>query len=378
MRLAVRAAVANFHVSQLVSLEYWQTESARRASICERFGQSALGDLPHLPAPAVPGTLANLTEVMVALGMEEEVGTLAETLTTQCSLIPELELHNLYVPFLSILVPKLEILPGTSFLNPQYRNLFSSMIGQYWGRYAEAKPRMHWGLRSREINHSKCPTCIDLDGFLFDHHKQNHAMSNHAKAGKRVHLLQTLQRMNCLSYTEDKTAGKLQIVKRTSDFQMELKQWEVRGFNVRALLRGVNQQHLSGLLGDQYQGLTGMFPPANPPPVTVPPKQQRVGQSFCSSPLRFGHKLSPEKKNRYKSQPWQSAQENQENCPADHKGESSREGMSPTPCERIVLAPMTQNSEILCGTKRKFDGHPEPVRSCPAHPGADVLIVPEV
>lgn len=344
-------------------------ESARRADICARSGQNDSENFPHLPAPVLPGTLANLVEVMIALDLHTELTTLSRALTVQCELIPELELYNLYLPFLSILITKLERISVESYSDPVYQNLFLEVVRQYWRKYAESKPQMHWFLRSREINHNKCPTCLTLDGFLFDGNKQSFSMSNHAKPsayGNRYHVLDALRKLNCLSYTEDKAAGKLHITKRTSDFQMELKQWEVRGFNVRALLRGVNQQLLTELLGAQFQSLTGIFTPINPARVTVPPKQQRAGQAFCSSPLRYGHKLSPEKKPQA-SHSWDSSQDDiQIDCTAGF----SQSGICVPPVGRIPLAPISQNSDPICGTKRKHEGHHESPRNCPTQPGA--------
>ncbi|KAM0819561.1 hypothetical protein AB5N19_05377 [Seiridium cardinale] len=359
----VRANVANFHVSQLVSLHYWQIESARREKLRSQFGPNEVRGLPYLPAPAVIATLLNLVEVMVSFGMEGELKNLSKFLAAQCHLVPEQELYHLYIPFVCALVPRLERLPGICFSDESYQHLFLGIIDTYWQKHAQAKPPMHWGMLSKELAH-KCAVCTATNAFLADRNKQKHTMSNHSKTGMRSHLLDTLRKMRGVSCEEDKAAGKCHLTKLTSDHHMETKEWEVRGFNVRAMLRRVDQNHLMELLGIHYPSMMGKSPQARPAvPATYIAQGTATGSAQNCTDGIACHALDQHQKpspTHDGSQPI--LQTGSEQLPL-------QAAMPNHPCgrsSRSPLAPVSPNHQPITGTKRKFDGVLGPSRSPPA------------
>ncbi|KAH6660050.1 hypothetical protein BKA67DRAFT_38522 [Truncatella angustata] len=371
VRSTAESVARSFRVSQLVSMAYWLHESRKRATLHSKTGQSIVQILPSLPAPAKIATLTNFLTVMVELGMENELMILSDSLITQRQLMPEQELFNLYIPVLRDLFLMLEKLPGTSFTEPKYQKLFVGLIGEYWEKHKNARPQMHWGLKSRETKHG-CRVCLTLDGFLLDKNKNKLTMSNHASTGNKAHLCKMLASLgDCLDYQD--TGKQYHITKRTSDYQMDIKSWESCGSRIQSILRELNQYHLAKLLGRHYQSLVGVPPQACHADSSISIPQNLVTEQpgipgYGSDVNQYAQHSTTQA-----TQPTPSILNGPQNAPpvmfsaprsmyrVSQRAETTCNA-SMVPCcppdsgIRIPMTPNFQNQQPAANTKRKFDG----------------------
>lgn len=186
--------------------------------------------------------------------------------------LPNNEMHGLWIGFLCSIIPQLPA-HGIPYTNPDYQQLFRSILTHYITQYVGKKPIPSTSLVRPRVECS-CGHCALLNNFLVDPTKsvERYGM----KKVIREHLESMLEKhkIDCTHVTERNTNPHTLVVTKT--FKMHdqlLKAWHQRKVYAEGRLQPFHQMfpstpELKLLLGEQYDRIMRMEDTYNDTPTT--------------------------------------------------------------------------------------------------------------
>lgn len=231
--------------------------------------------------------LTNFLSAVISIGTESDglVNLLISRLVADAPRLPDLELENMWLPFLHHLIPIL-VSKNIPLDTACYQQLFSTLLKAYLDTFVRREPKSDRNLARTGVRCS-CVDCARLNEFLTNPalKVQSFAVNQH----RREHLAQNLGASNvdCTHKTLRSGSPHSLVVTKTFRHHKQKRQdWAWRRNMAAEQFQQFDQEHLRKLLGSDYSSIVNMEQTkALRVAVTRQPRQPRAntGQSLNSS-----------------------------------------------------------------------------------------------
>lgn len=231
--------------------------------------------------------LTNFLSTVISIGTESDglVDLLISRLVADAPRLQDLELENMWLPFLRHLIPIL-VSKNIPLDTACYQQLFSTLLKAYLDTYVQREPTSDRTLARTGVRCS-CVDCARLNDFLTNPALtvQSFAVNQH----RRQHLAQSLGASNvdCTHTTLQSGSPYSLVVTKTFRHHKEKHQdWAWRRNTAAEQFQQFDQEHLRKLLGSDYSSIVNMEQTkALRVATTRQPRQPRenTGQSLNSS-----------------------------------------------------------------------------------------------